>query len=711
MAIAKIHQDKLESLKKKVDASKQSFNENYETYKFFNRFVYDTSLDATTRASLTELDRPQIECNTMAAFVARLLGEFEKHEPAICVGATEGTQLDPRIPRIVEDHFRHALDEANKDGFQYESFKNTISGGFTTARVWTEYAHSKSMDQVIKFGTSFDPTLDGFDPLARKPHKGDGEYCFSTYPKRADDAKLEFPELDLKKVTFVKGVGGFNWSYVSNNEKILMVCEFYQKKKKKVKIAKLSYGANGEKDKIVELEEAEKIIADWNNSGRIEQAPVIVKTRNSIITTICQYVFTETQVLSYEETDFPELPNVFGDGNSRYIRKSDDDTFLQKCLPYVYNMIGTQRLQNLALQSLATEIDNIPQQKTMISQEALPDQPDYLSALIRPQKASLQVWKEFKDNDPNVRNSPPQTVVRQNIPPEITNTLSLVDSKMQMILGSYDAEQGINTNDTSGKAIALGAIQSNAAAKPYLINYLAMLNQIANIYVNLLPKYYITPRTIPTMGADGKRSFVVINEENGPKFNYDENALQVKVEAGPSFSIAKTMALQQIIALTQSVPLFGEFINRKGLEVILDNIEIRGVDQLKQLAAEFMQELAQKEQQQQQMEQQQMINNPLMMRAQNERMKIMQDGQLAQQDSQLEQAKIAIAQEEVDTKKLDILAKMGQTESETEARKISAEAEEMRAKVDMAIKVADMHHTHAKDVKNLEILKGKNKGE
>lgn len=696
-AIAKKHTSQLERLKKCVEDSYQADYENYETYKRFNRLTFDSTLDEAEKAALTDLDRPLIECNTMEASVSRLLGEFERHEPSIVVMATDGTKVNPQVIDIVEDHLRHAISEANKDGFQYESFRNSISGGFSTSKIWTEYANERSNHQVIKFGCSYDPTLDGFDPLAKKPHKGDGKYAFTCTPKIQEEVAEEYG-IELDNLKYTRALNGFSWSYVSSaKQKIVMVCEFYEKKKKKVKIVELTTG-----ESMIE-EEALKFIEEWNMSGKIEQAPRIKKSRNGFITTIDKFIFIENKILSHEKTDFTQLPLVFGDGNSRYIRKFADDSYLRKTRPYVYNLLGIQKLENLALQSLATEIDNIPQQKTMISVEALPDQPDYLLALSRPQKASTLIWKEYKNNDPNVRNAPPQTVQRQAIPPEISQTLVLVNQKMQMILGSFDAEQGINDNDTSGKAIALGAIQSSAAAKPYLINYLSMLEQIANIYVNLLPKYYLTPRTIPVLSADGKRDFVMINQEGGPSFDYDENALQVKIEAGPSSSIAKTVALQQIIALTKNIPLFGEFINRKGLEVVLDNIEIRGIDKLKELAHEFMQELQQQQQMQQQMAQQEMMNNPMVMRAQNERMKIQQDGMIAQQDAQLKSAEIAISQEEVDNDRLDILAKMSQSAAEVEAKKISAEAEEMRAKVDMAIKVADMHHSHVRDVKELDI--------
>ena len=51
----------------------------------------------------------------------------------------------------------------------------------------------------------------------------------------------------------------------------------------------------------------------------------------------------------------------------------------------------------------------------------------------------------------------------------------------------------------------------------------------------------------------------------------------------------------------QASPLFAQFINTEGLPILLDNLEIRGIDQLKAQAESFTEQL--KAQQQQQMNQ------------------------------------------------------------------------------------------------------------
>jgi hypothetical protein len=77
---------------------------------------------------------------------------------------------------------------------------------------------------------------------------------------------------------------------------------------------------------------------------------------------------------------------------------------------------------------------------------------------------------------------------------------------------------------------------------PYVINYLAALNQVANIIVSLMPKYYNTLRTIPIVTEDGKREYVTINDSRADKpvmMNYSTNDMLVSLRAGANFDVQK----------------------------------------------------------------------------------------------------------------------------------------------------------------------------
>jgi hypothetical protein len=261
---------------------------------------------------------------------------------------------------------------------------------------------------------------------------------------------------------------------------------------------------------------------------------------------------------------------------------------------------------------------------------------------------------------------------------------------MQNVLGSYDAALGINDNQLSGVAIIEGATQSNCAAMPYVIGFLQGLQRIAEVYVDLIPKYYVTPRTVPILGIDGKRTYRIVNAQNTPSMNYDPYVLNVKVEAGVSFHIQKSRALQQIIGLMQASQQFAQFMNEQGLPVLLDNIEIRGIDQLKIMAEQWMQQQAQMKQQAMQMQQQAMQQNPQMIKAQNEKQKLQLDGMKAQTQFQIDMQKLKQAEA-----KLVSDAMISKSTQETQL--VKAETERFSKQIDLELKNKDMQHRHMKE--------------
>ncbi len=697
--VAAKYANEIDRLKKSVRNTYTYFEPNYKRFNEFRRFVFDTSLTDDDKMVLDALKKPKIEFNIGEAYISRLRGEFSKQQPSIVVTADDGAKVSSELIDIVQSHLRHILFDANKNGCEYNVYTDILSGGFSAVKIWTEYAHPMSFNQVIKFDRVYDPTLVGFDPLARHPSKSDGRFCFELFPKSREEFEEEYPNIDLSSIDFTRHVDGFNWSYSNNQEDILLICDFYEKKKKKKRIVKL---VNGH---VMTLDDYKEFLEYWNASGIIEQAPAIVgKPRWTEIETICRYRFIENKVLEYVETNYPALPIVFVDGNSILIREgTNQGSFIQMTRPYVYHLKGLQQLKNFAGQTLANELENLVQHKFKVAKESLPDEQSYLDAYTNIQIANTLVYKAFKDNDPKQPVPPPMEIQRVPPPGEVINTFTLVDQMAQSILGSYDASLGINDNQLSGTAIVEGATQSNAAAMPYIVGFLQALTQIANIIVQLIPKYYVTPRTIPVVTEDGEREYKKINEQGTIFFNYDENALSVKVEAGVNFAIQKSRSLQQIIMMSQAMPIFGQFMNSKGLKVLIDNLEISGTEQLKELSEEFMKEMAEQQKMQQEQQQQQMQNNPLVLKAKNEQMRMELDAQQDQVENQMKAAELAIDKQQADTDFLKVLTEMHNAKAQQVATMAKAQAEETRAAVDLAIKHADMQHGHHMDHKSHEL--------
>ena len=444
----------------------------------------------------------------------------------------------------------------------------------------------------------------------------------------------------------------------------------------------------------------EELLGLWEEAGHIEQPPIpIGKIRETILEEITRYTFSGAELIEVEKTNFKMLPLIFFDGNSAVLRDNNDSTAEQMTRPYIYNVKDAQRLKNYAGQSLANELENTVQHKMIASVESIPE--DYIDAYIDIQKPSTYMYNAFYDGDPNVPLTPPREVVRTPIPPQISETFQMSDNLIQGILGSYDAALGIQNNELSGVAIMQGAMHSNAAAMPYTVGFMKGWNRVCQQILDLIPKYYVTPRSLPIVKPDGKRSYQVVNKPGNPYMNYDAMSLEVKVEAGVNFAVQKQISLETIIQLMQTSEAFAAFINTKGLGILLDNIEIRGIEGLRQAAGEFMEETAKKQAQMEQMAQQQASQQldpkqVMAMQAQAEMAKVQQKREAREQETQVQLTKIAtddaVKNKQADIDFLKVMADIEGASVDQGLKQEKLDAENARTAVEMAVSVSQHHH-------------------
>lgn len=692
--LAKIHTDRLPELKKTVEEGQQYWRENVNRFEKFMRFVFKTSQGDDEAATLAARGMPTIEFNILESIVSGKRGEFAKQQPSLSVRAADGlpstmlTREFVETLNLIEAHLRAVFFDGANDMLDYNVYSDLLAGGFSVLRVFTEYVNEKAFEQNICVERVFDPTLTVFDPLARKSHKGDGRYCAELYPMTRKDFEDEFGEEAAKKMKFTRNLSGFDWSFQNEQIEIVLVCDFYERKTRREKIYKLSNGHT------VTKKQYEAFLKQWEVDGHIEQPPIIVKERMTVTEYICRYRFCESEMLDFIETNYKYLPLVFVDGNSVNLKESG--AYTQMTRPYVYHAEGIQRLKNFAGQSLANELENTVQHKFVVAIESVPE--DYLEPYENVQKADVLMYNHFLDtNNPNVILPPPREIQRTPIPPEITATFKMSDEMTQAILGTFDATQGMTTAPMSGIAFARGAIQGNNASVPYIVGYIKGLNRVAQIYVDLFPKYYRSPRSVPILLPNGKREYVEINKKGSLYMNYDPSHLQVKVDTGVNFAMQKEIALQTVISMSQANQGFAQFFNEEGLPTILDNIEIRGIDDLKEKANRWMEK--QKKMQAMQMQAQQ---GQMQMQQQKEQMEmaVMQKEVNSPTQTQVEMiaiehqakaedANLAIKARDSETKFLETMSKIRNADIDAELRAAEIDAENERTAVESAIAVGE----------------------
>lgn len=154
----------------------------------------------------------------------------------------------------------------------------------------------------------------------------------------------------------------------------------------------------------------------------------------------------------------------------------------------------------------------------------------------------------------------------------------------------------------------------------------------------------------------------------------------MSISAGVNFSIQKSRALQQIIALMQASPLFAQFINTEGLFILLDNLEIRGIDQLKAQAETFVQQIkAQQEQQRNQ-------PNPLQEKINLEKNKLAAQSQHNQLQHTYKTMELGLTKKSIDSDRMKLIADVYMAHNQNLVQLEKAQTERLAKEIDLLLK-------------------------
>lgn len=723
MATRDAPQDHLDKLRKSVETAYIYFKDNCQRFRDFKDYTFRATLTEQQKGMLTSLNRPQLEFNLGAASVSRKLGEFAMHEPSITISPSEGVPVNSKVLETVEGNIRHKIHDANKNSFGNQVYKDMLGGGFSAAKVYTDFQSPMSLNQDIFWDKCFDATMVGFDPLARAPHKGDGQFSFEMYPVLAEELEEQFPKVNLSLKADSTFIESYQWSYKDMYDRtVILACDFYEKKKKRAKIVKLADG------KVMTVKNYEKMKQYWEDNQIIEQIPEVVSSRMTVLDIIVNYKFIRDQVLEYEETDYCYLPHVFFDGNSDILCKGHTNTSYQFTKPYYYHAKGAQDMMNFMGIAITNSTDNLSASKFIVKEEAIPQQQDYIDAITEPQRANTIVVRAYSENNPDKPIPDPiREVQYPPLPPEVMGTFNQSIQFIQAILGSGSSNPENAHDYISGKAIIESSNADNAAGMPYTIGYLAGLEQMARIHVDLMPKYLLGRRTIPIVNKAGDRIYQDINSPGNPAINYESGAIKVQIDAGVNFQVQKDKAMAQLVGLMQASPKFAEFMNsEQGLPILLSNLVIYGADRLKEAAEQWTQAEKQKQQQAMQMQQQMMQQDPRYIKAQADVQKVQLEGQELQMKGEQQQferqvkiAELAMEQEKVQNEAILVQHESAQEEVNAAVQREKAQAEIISHSLDAAAKLASIKHQqkmgeHDSIRKSVELhhkIKGKNESE
>lgn len=629
---------KLKYLKDFVESWEEYWQPNNDRYNFTMYFVCVSTVSQGNGDELELMGRPPMQFNSIEAYGSKIMGEFADEEPGVEVSADDGVVADPQIAltvECIEAHMRHDLEHANNGNAGYKVMKDLVFGGFGCFEAYTDYAYKGSFDLCVPH-QRVNPTLCGWDVMAQESHKGDGRGCYKKIYMTKDAVRVKYGDEIAESIQYdAFSDSKFSWAYTSLKQQVACIVEFYWKDERLGKLVKLpkqlvmmpEYQSFGFKE-VMDEREYKKLIKKWALSGPVLPPPKPINKRDETFCDIYRFTFCHNKLIKTEETDYDMLPLIFVEGNTVEVNNAQTGQALRQiCKSMFYNAIDAQRFKDFSGQSLAGRLEMMLNSYAIGAKESFDEQT--LHNWLDPARPNLLTYAaRDKDGAPL---PPPEVIQTPDVPQSILASFFGSDKVIETTMGFYD-DRVANDPNSSGVAIKEATMQSQAAASPFRDGYLEGLNRLAQFKLNMYPKCFKTPRSIPILLESGKSGYAIINTDQLPPrspeadpeltqtapvyMNYDPNSLLVKVKSGPNSAMQKREALKEMNSLMSMAPQMQQFILGPCLELYLSNYEMRNIEQMKAMAGPWKkQQDAQMAQQSQMMQQMQEMQASMQMQA------------------------------------------------------------------------------------------------
>jgi hypothetical protein len=291
-----------------------------------------------------------------------------------------------------------------------------------------------------------------------------------------------------------------------------------------------------------------------------------VKTKRKVDdVTIERIVCTRDQIL--ERGTFPSqyLPIVYVDGDSYF------DRGRQYTQSFIKHAKDPQRLSNY----LALEIASAVKTRRRERYIATPEQVKGHENQWRNPEIQLGALLANYDSRGNL----PQAQPTGEIPQTLLVQYQAAEQEIQTALGIYEAFQGQESNERSGRAINARARQSSNSTFVYFDNLNRGIEQVGRIILDIMPKIYDTTRIVTLRDANNNTRDITLNipiYDGVYENEIHEGDWDLEVTAGANYEVQKQEALQILLQLAQVSPAVFPLI----ADIVGGNIDIKNQGQL-----------------------------------------------------------------------------------------------------------------------------------
>jgi hypothetical protein len=508
------------------------------------------------RAKRNNEQRPCLTINKVKTFVHQITNEQRQNRPSINISPV-GDRSDPETAKMLKGLIRQIERQSNADVAYDTGFDGAVSNGWGYWRILTEYEGEKTFDQVLRIGRIRNPFRVYLDPDHQEPDGSDAQWGFISDMMTRSEFKDLYPKAKIEP--WQESATGDEVASLWSTETHVRIAEYFYYETKVRRLVALEGGHQGYYDEL-----------DPSVQARMKLNPSMVKKDREVQCKSVKWCKL-TQHEKLEEVDWLgkwiPIIKVIGDEVDIEGRVSFAGVIRDSKDP--------QRMKNYWA-TAKTELVALAPKAPWIMEEG---QVEGHEKAWREANNKSNPYLLYKGASVGGKPAPPPQ--RQQFAGPPAGVIQAEESAEQDMMATtgirFDATKGERVSDESGRALQALKMVGEVGSYHYTDNLARSLKFTGRQLVDLIPKYYDTPRILTILREDNTQQQIKIDPqapaayskaqgENGVQhiFNPKVGEYEVDINVGPSFATKRQEARESMIGflkvLPNAAPLVGDLV-------------------------------------------------------------------------------------------------------------------------------------------------------
>ena len=468
---------------------------------------------------------PTLTINSVPQFTAQIVGDWREARNAIKVLPSEDGDMD--IASVRGDLIR-AIEAQSRASRVYDSgFESMIQCGDGAWRVSVEYSNEDVFDQDIHIRPIDDALSTVWDHLSIDPTGRDANHVFVDDRLPRKEFKKNWKDADPSELssTVRSEMLSSGWC----DEDSVRVTEYWRMIERNRLLTMYEDGSIHATDKDTDLEEM------------VNKHGLPVKTRNAPCRYAQMHLVTGFKILEGPyEYKLNRVPVIRCTGRVVNING--------KRMRYglVRFMKDPVRLRNFWRSIAAEQLGYAPKAKWIAQESSVEGrEDDFRKAHLN--RDPLLIYNDDTEEPKQV--APPQ------IEGALLNEAATNTQDMKDVTGIHDASLGVQSNETSGRAIQARQREGDIASLTYHDNGNASILETGDIINQLISQVYDGTRIVRIIGEDQEPKLVKINDPMDPNApDLSVGKYDVAMTTGSSYTTRRVEAAAAMMESVQAWP-------------------------------------------------------------------------------------------------------------------------------------------------------------